>query len=71
MLEEAHKIAARAATAPRELLKEVKKTILDMPHVVTHPEAVQRELVPQVWSTRQPWFLDKIKALQSKISSKK
>lgn len=71
MLAEAHKIAARAASAPRELLKEVKKSILEMPHVVTHPEAVQRELVPQVWSTRQPWFQDKIKALQSKISSKK
>ena len=70
LLEVAHTMAARAATAPRELLVEVKRTIHDMADVATHPEAVQRELVPQVWSTRQPWFAERIAALQQKISSK-
>jgi len=42
-----------------------------MADVGTHPEAVDRELVPQVWSTRQPWFAQRIAALQAKISSKK
>ena len=71
LLAAAQEMAARAATAPRELLIEVKKTIQDMADVGTHPEAVDRELVPQVWSTRQPWFAQRIAALQAKISSKK
>jgi enoyl-CoA hydratase len=48
----------------------VKKTIQEMADVVTHPEAVERELVPQLWSTKQPWFADRIAAMQSKISKK-
>jgi enoyl-CoA hydratase len=49
---------------------EVKKTIQDMAAIEDHPTAVQRELTPQVWSTRQPWFAERLAALQSKISSK-
>lgn len=64
-------MAQRAASAPRELVVETKKTILAMADVSTHPEAVDRELVPQLWSTRQPWFAERIAALQAKISSKK
>lgn len=71
LLAAAHEMAARAATAPRELLIEVKNTIQDMADIDNHPEAVDRELVPQVWSTRQPWFAERIAALQAKISSKK
>ncbi|MEI8239116.1 MAG: enoyl-CoA hydratase [Actinomycetota bacterium] len=70
LLTVAHAMAARAASAPRELVIEVKKTILDMADIDTHPEAVQRELVPQLWSTRQPWFAERLAALQAKISSK-
>ena len=50
---------------------EVKKTIVDMADIETHPAAVKRELDPQVWSTRQPWFAERIAALQQKITSKK
>ena len=71
LLNAAHEMAARAATAPRELLIEVKKTIQDMADIDNHAEAVDRELVPQVWSTRQPWFAERIAALQAKISSRK
>ena len=71
LLAAAHEMAARAATAPRELVIEVKKTIQDMADINSHPDAVDRELVPQVWSTRQPWFAQRIAALQAKISSKK
>ncbi|NBS36831.1 MAG: enoyl-CoA hydratase, partial [Actinobacteria bacterium] len=52
----AHEMAARAASAPRDLVIATKKTIRDMADVTTHPEAVARELEPQLWSTRQPWF---------------
>ncbi len=71
LLAAAHEMAARAATAPRELLIEVKNTIQDMADIDNHADAVDRELVPQVWSTRQPWFAERIAALQAQISSKK
>ncbi len=70
LLEVAHELAARAASAPRDLVIEVKKTISDMADIETHSEAVKRELDPQVWSTRQPWFAERIAALQAKISNK-
>ena len=66
----ARALAARAAAAPRALLIETKRTIQTMPSVATHDEAVERELVPQVWSTRQPWFAERLAALQTKISKK-
>jgi enoyl-CoA hydratase len=31
---------------------------------------VKRELEPQLWSTRQPWFAERLAALQAKISTK-
>jgi enoyl-CoA hydratase len=70
LLGAAQEMAARAASAPRELVIEVKRTIGAMADVREHPAAVKRELDPQVWSTRQPWFAEKIAALQAKISSK-
>ena len=70
LLAAAQEMAARAGAAPRELLIEMKKTIQDMADVRTQPEAVDRELTPQVWSTRQPWFAARLAALQAKISSR-
>lgn len=70
LLPAAHEMAARAAAAPRELLIEMKRTIQEMADVRTHPEAVDRELTPQVWSTRQPWFAERLAALQAKITSR-
>jgi enoyl-CoA hydratase len=66
----AQTMAARAASAPRELAITVKATIQKMAEVDTHPEAVQAELVPQLWSTRQPWFAERVAAVQQRISSK-
>lgn len=65
---DARALAARAATAPRELAIETKKTLADMAQVVSHDDAVNRELIPQLWSTRQPWFAERLAALQSRIS---
>ncbi len=70
LLSVAHEMAARAASRPRELLKVTKRTIQDMAHVAEHPAAVERELDPQVWSTRQPWFAEMLAALQAKITKK-
>jgi enoyl-CoA hydratase len=70
LLDAAQTMAARAASAPRDLAIEVKKTILAMADVETHPDAVKRELDPQLWSTRQPWFAERLAALQAKIRAK-
>lgn len=70
LLETAQAMAARAAEAPRALAISVKSTIQAMADVDDHPAAVQAELVPQVWSTRQPWFAERLAALQAKISSR-
>lgn len=70
LLEFAHEFAATAAQAPRQLAIEAKQTILDMADVDNHPDAVARELRPQLWSTKQPWFAERLAALQSKISKK-
>ncbi len=70
LLEVAHEFAARAASAPRELAITTKATIQAMADVEDHPSAVARELDPQLWSTRQPWFEERLAALQAKISSR-
>lgn len=70
LLAVARQMAGRAASAPRDLVIEVKKTIQAMADIDNHPAAVKRELDPQVWSTRQPWFAERLAALAKKISSK-
>jgi enoyl-CoA hydratase len=66
----AHQMAARAAAAPRELLIATKRTIQEMATVTTHSSAVDKELDPQLWSTRQPWFKERLAALQAKIAKR-
>lgn len=71
LLDAAHDFARGAATAPRELAILTKQTIKDMADIDEHPDAVARELDPQLWTVQQPWFEERIAALQQKISSKK
>jgi enoyl-CoA hydratase len=66
----AQEFAAKAAAAPRELAIVTKRTIQDMADVDDHPAAVARELEPQLWSTQQPWFAERLAALQARISTK-
>jgi enoyl-CoA hydratase len=68
LLDAAQEMAARAASAPRELSVVTKATIQAMADVDTHADAVARELEPQLWSTRQPWFAERLAALQARIS---
>jgi enoyl-CoA hydratase len=70
LLATAHAIAATAASAPRELAIVTKATIQAMADIDDHPAAVQRELEPQLWSTKQPWFAERLAALRAKISSR-
>lgn len=66
----AQTMAARAASAPRDLAIATKATIEQMADVAQHPDAVARELEPQLWSTRQPWFAERLAALQQRISKR-
>lgn len=61
--------AARAADAPSELTRRVKRTIQDVASIQSHEDAVQRELKDQVWSMDQPAFAESLAALQKRISS--
>jgi enoyl-CoA hydratase len=70
LLDHAQQFAARAASAPRELAIVTKATIQDMAGVESHPEAVARELEPQLWTVQQPWFEERIAALKARISNK-
>jgi len=70
LMSTARAFAAKAADAPKELLLSIKNTILEIGRVPSHTEAVEFELGPQVWSTRQPWFRERLAALQAKISKR-
>jgi enoyl-CoA hydratase len=70
LLAAAQEMAARAASAPRELAIETKKSIQAMADISVHADAVKRELDPQVWSTKQPWAAERIAAMQARISSR-
>jgi enoyl-CoA hydratase len=70
LLPTAQAMAAKAAAAPRELVAKVRASIAAMADVATHEEAVDVEIVPQVWSLEQPAFKERVAALQAKISSK-
>ncbi|HUF98559.1 MAG TPA: enoyl-CoA hydratase [Ilumatobacter sp.] len=66
----AQEFARGAASAPRELAIIAKQTIRDMSNIAAHEDAVLREFDPQLWTVQQPWFEERIAALQKKISSK-
>jgi len=70
LLEVSQTMAARAASVPRELLQVTKETIKAMSGIAAHSDAVKRELDPQVWSTKQPWFAERLAVLQAKITKK-
>lgn len=70
LMNSARALAAGAASAPRELVMITKQTIRDMADIDAHSDAVARELDPQVWTAKQPWFEERIAALKAKISSK-
>ena len=70
LLDAAQEFARGAAGAPRELAIIAKQTIADMADIDNQPDAVARELEPQLWTVQQPWFEERIAALQAKISKK-
>jgi enoyl-CoA hydratase len=69
LLDTAVSLAARAADAPPELARRVKRTIQDVATLDTHDEAIERELGDQVWSMDQPAFAERLAALQARITT--
>jgi enoyl-CoA hydratase len=69
LLATARELAAVAADAPRDLVGQIKQTMVDVRSLDEHADAVERELDPQVWSINQPAFQEKLAALQRRISS--
>lgn len=70
LLSSAHEMAARAGANPRDLVLRTKQTIQDIQYVTSQRAAVDHELGPQAWSTRQPAFRDKLAKLKAKITSR-
>lgn len=68
LLAEAVAFAARAGAAPVELAKRAKQTIRDMRGIDEHPDAVDHELVAQVWSMTDPEFAARLASLREQIS---
>ncbi|MDH4276472.1 MAG: enoyl-CoA hydratase [Acidimicrobiia bacterium] len=66
----AQAMAAKAGSAPRDLVLKTKRTMQDIRSVSTQRAAVDHELGPQAWSTRQAAFQDRLAKLKAKISSK-
>jgi len=60
--------AARAAAAPRDLVKRVKRTLEEMIEVDVHEEAVDKELVHQVMSMNTPEFSAGLAKMRQQIS---
>jgi enoyl-CoA hydratase len=63
-------LAAKAAAAPAELVRKVKATMGAITHVDHHDLAVDMELEAQMWSMRQPFFTERLTAMQQQISKK-
>ena len=70
LLDAAKELAAKAADVPRQLARRGKQTLATMATVDTHPEAVDVEIEAQVWSTQQPEFRERLRAMQEKISGR-
>lgn len=70
LLAAARAIAAKAASAPRELSRRTKSTLTRMPTVATHAEAVDAELEVQVWSVGQPAFAERLEEMRRRITER-
>ncbi len=60
LLDRAVEYAQKAADAPRELSIRTKATLRKAHPTSDHPEALENELVDQVWSFGQPWFAERM-----------
>ena len=69
LLHAAHDLAAGAASAPPELTRRVKETLRAVVALEQHEDAVDLELATQVWSLQQPFFAERLAALQARVTT--
>ena len=70
LLATAESLAAKAASAPRELLMRTKDTIERTEGIETGEQAVDNELDTQVWSMGEPAFNDMVANLKARMAKK-
>lgn len=68
LVDEAWRLASRAAAAPRELVEATKETLRRAASVVDHGSAVDLEIAAQTWSLSQPFFAQRLAALRARVS---
>ncbi len=69
LLAAALSLASAAASVPRELAVRVKRSIGATASAETYGEAVDIELLPQLWSLNHPFFLERLAQLRARISA--
>ncbi len=70
LLTAAEALAAKAASAPRELLMRTKETIQRTAAIDDSDAAIDNELDTQVWSMGEAAFVDMVTALKARIAAK-
>lgn len=70
LLNEARRLAAASADAPAAIVESIKGTLQSIANVATHAEAVERELGPQLASTRTDDFKRRLETLRRLIRAK-
>lgn len=67
LVDAAVRLAAGVGAAPRELLIRATDTLRTIDTAASHDEAVERELVTQLWSIDQGDFAERLAALSAKV----
>ncbi len=71
LLDEARRLADRAAAAPPTLARQIKATIVGTDAITTADDAVAAELGPQLRSMADPAFTDLLERMRSRISGRR
>ena len=70
LMEAAVAMAGKAASGPRDLVLRVKDTMGLVARLDDHDAAVDTELEAQLWSLGQPFFAERLAAVQARVSSR-
>lgn len=71
VVEAALQLALRAASAPPGMVRRLKETLRRVDAVDDHEAAVDLELEPQLWTTEQPEFRERLEALAARIARRR
>jgi enoyl-CoA hydratase len=71
LMDRAVEFAARAASVPRVVAAEAKRTVREMASVPSYEEAVEYEITKQLWSARQEEFPRRMAELTARTSRRR